>query len=381
MPTVWTPTGKMVAKHTLPTDGDNLSAASFNTPLQSIGDYTKVVQALALRNWSTKLAQLTVGLGSTMVAIRGWASGVAATGEDVTFAVGDRGSTGTGQLVRIPGVQTPSLDDSSGPSTVGSWSCIAYSAAAATNKWVALAKPTPSSGVDVAMSANGSTWTTATTGGTSVYWHGIAASSGGVFVGVGWTALNAGKTVRLAGGASPVVADLAAERLSIAFGAGLFVAAGGAAGGGSPVVYTSPDGITWTARAFGGIRCIRGITWNGSVFVTLGDLGEVYTSPDGIAWTSSTLSTVTGMASSRGAIAADPVTGAIVLYSNTTQGVMFSVDNGKTFQRCGLISRSDPSYLQFECEAVGFADGRFWIGAAPSAGANEIGIGYTQRIT
>ena len=78
---------------------------------------------------------------------------------------------------------------------------------------------------------------------------------------------------------------------SVAYGNGIFVAVGEAAGYGFAGVMTSPDGITWTSR----VAAISGATWGGvtfgnGIFVAVSSccgIGNgVMTSSDGITWTS-----------------------------------------------------------------------------------------------
>lgn len=75
---------------------------------------------------------------------------------------------------------------------------------------------------------------------------------------------------------------------SVARGAGLFVAVGQ-----NGAVYSSPDGVTWTARTIGisAADSFYDISWNGSLFVAVGysDVdpysANYATSQDGITWT------------------------------------------------------------------------------------------------
>jgi hypothetical protein len=43
-------------------------------------------------------------------------------------------------------------------------------------------------------------------------------------------------------------------------------------------IVTSPDGITWTARASGTANDLRGIAWSGTQFAAVGDHGIILTS-------------------------------------------------------------------------------------------------------
>lgn len=50
------------------------------------------------------------------------------------------------------------------------------------------------------------------------------------------------------------------------------------------MLLTSPDGINWTKRETGTTNCINDITWIGSMYVAVADLGQILTSFDGINW-------------------------------------------------------------------------------------------------
>jgi len=75
---------------------------------------------------------------------------------------------------------------------------------------------------------------------------------------------------------------------SIAFGGGVFVAVGGT--GYNPVVFTSTDGITWTAATFTVNVYITSVIFAGSVFVLLSThtTYAIFTSSSGATWTQRT---------------------------------------------------------------------------------------------
>lgn len=75
--------------------------------------------------------------------------------------------------------------------------------------------------------------------------------------------------------------------LGLTYGNNMFVAVGN-----NGAIYTSSDGITWTARTSGAISQLVGVTWTGKLFVVTGCMhkngmpyGLILTSPDGITWT------------------------------------------------------------------------------------------------
>jgi len=66
---------------------------------------------------------------------------------------------------------------------------------------------------------------------------------------------------------------------SVAFGGGLFVAAGD-----SGTVLTSSNGMAWTPRAVGITSPLRAVTYGQGRFVSVGGSGVVITSTDGVTW-------------------------------------------------------------------------------------------------
>lgn len=78
----------------------------------------------------------------------------------------------------------------------------------------------------------------------------------------------------------------------LAFGKGVFVAAGKKNGVAASQVCYSPDGRSWSTANFpGGIPQIRDVAASSTGFVAVGDAGTVLTSPDGVNWS---LATVAG---------------------------------------------------------------------------------------
>lgn len=68
---------------------------------------------------------------------------------------------------------------------------------------------------------------------------------------------------------------------TITHGNGLFVAAG------SGVVYTSPDGITWTSAGIGSTSTFSASAYGAGKFVIAGSGYALFTSSDGVTWTAS----------------------------------------------------------------------------------------------
>jgi hypothetical protein len=132
----------------------------------------------------------------------------------------------------------------------------------------------------------GRVWALNTVG--TVSWQGVAWGSGaGVWVAIGlagelYTSANGTTwTSRTSGfGTDPILGVAWSEAL------GLFVIVGF-----TGQLSTSPDGITWTARTSGfGTDTITCVGWNAgmALFVAAGAAGKVSTSTDGVTWTART---------------------------------------------------------------------------------------------
>jgi hypothetical protein len=57
------------------------------------------------------------------------------------------------------------------------------------------------------------------------------------------------------------------------------------------IIFTSPDGVTWTSQTASNASSLFGVTWSGTQFVAVGDGGTILTSPDGVTWTKQTSGT------------------------------------------------------------------------------------------
>jgi hypothetical protein len=79
---------------------------------------------------------------------------------------------------------------------------------------------------------------------------------------------------------------------------GLFVLVGENTSSLAGLIYTSPDGVTWTVRTSPQMNRFRGVTWSPSLnllcAVSINGTNRIQTSPDGVTWTVRTAPAVAG---------------------------------------------------------------------------------------
>jgi hypothetical protein len=137
----------------------------------------------------------------------------------------------------------------------------------------------------LATSTNATTWTARTANVSTNTIQAVAYGNGNYVVVTGYivnsTQLGSSTDGTTWTGQNP---GMLADIYGVAYGAGLWVIAGG---GGK--IRTSPDLVTWTARTSQfGTDIIYGVKYIDGVFVAVGDVGKVSTSTDGTTWTART---------------------------------------------------------------------------------------------
>jgi len=137
----------------------------------------------------------------------------------------------------------------------------------------------------VLTSSDGAAWIQQASGGASVF-DGIV-WSGTQFVGAVWNGIFTSPDGLTWTAQSPTSAFS-----DLTWSGTQFVAVGG-------TILTSPDGIVWTSRISNTTQPLYSVTWSGTQFVATGYGGTILTSPDGITWTpqsSGSVEVLTGVA-------------------------------------------------------------------------------------
>ncbi len=101
-------------------------------------------------------------------------------------------------------------------------------------------------------------------------------------------------------------------------------------------IYASADGVSWTQRTPPTYNVIYwAVTWTGNLFVAVGTYGQIATSPDGIAWTART----SGVADALTAVAAN---GGEVVAAGTS-GALIKSATGASWNRVGTSAAAAAS--------------------------------------
>ena len=123
---------------------------------------------------------------------------------------------------------------------------------------------------------------------------------------------------------------------AVAYGKDMFVVVGDYATGGDALIFSSPDGITWTPGESGAAGGLTGIAYGKGTFVAVGyertgSSSLILTSPDGTTWTSRTLGTTATL----GRIAYGNNTFVAVSWFDNV-GVILTSPDGTTWTRRSL---------------------------------------------
>ncbi len=132
-----------------------------------------------------------------------------------------------------------------------------------------------------------------------------------------------------------VMAGSSGDRARSIASAGTTMVAVGHTSAGVPLIWRSTtSGGAFTAGAIpGGLTdALLSVTWNGAVFVILGDDGQIATSATGADGTWTVQSSLPGVTAGQGiTVAADPATGVILALVSGTIRLQVSVDDGVSF--------------------------------------------------
>ncbi len=137
----------------------------------------------------------------------------------------------------------------------------------------------------------------------------------------------------------------------VAWGAGRYVAVGA---GDSNQALISTDGVTWTPQTVASeFLVLESVAWGGGQFVAAGENGAVFSSPDGITWT----------AQSNGIVATD------IFYDISSNGSLFvavGYSDADPYYSANFITSQDgitwtPQLLPYDqgAQSVAWGNGRF----------------------
>lgn len=142
-------------------------------------------------------------------------------------------------------------------------------------------------------SADGVSWTLRTSYPGSIYNLYDVAYGNGTFVAVGWDAYTGNNIVSSTNGVNWAAHTTIIYNVNrVIFAGGLFVAAGDGQtinGTTNRNIYTSSDGITWTARNSGAptteVHSLGDVAYGAGLYVAVDNNGYAHTSTTGISWT------------------------------------------------------------------------------------------------
>ena len=333
--------------HTILDDGDAASAARFNGPYQSLIDQT----AWLLRTLIANYQGVAIGAGAVGEYVLDVAAGKDSSGVECFVAIADEPSTANHlRAISYDGVR---------------WSAaqLAFSARMrgvafddGLDVWVIVGENSGGDALILSATDPAGTWTERGNPQDAAL-HAVAASGSSLFVAVGESDGSDGYIVSSTDGSTWTErsATVNYALYDVIFANSLWVAVGGS--GSTAIILTSPDGTTWTSRSNSGTEIIRAVAWNGNVFVTLGDDGQVMTSSNGTTWTVRTGLT-TGTSGVPAALAADPTYGVIVCHGSAIEGLQVSFDDGVTFSNIARVGRQ-AGLAQLTPWALRFCNGRF----------------------
>lgn len=337
----------------LPSDGDKRKAVSVNVGLTNLADRTAFLSV----DKATKLA-LARAMAST------WRRGTEDTGVSVTpeFLVGGLNNVTGSNWWIVVGPATGSrpllmhtsdgqiLTDATGTFANFQLNQAAYDSV--NDKWLAVGRK---DGVDayIVNTGAGPTQTWVTRPNPKNFDLECCGSAGGTSIAAGEHDGSNLYAVRSTDGgdtwAEVSIPGAAGDHVyGVVKGTGTTWVACGETSANAPLQWRSTDdGLTWSSLATPGLASLRAITYNGSVFVTVGDDGEILTITDGGTVALQRQPGSSPDDANIGSVASDPATGlllAFALDSGAVQYLLVSEDDGLTWTRIGHTPLAEPNF-------------------------------------
>ncbi len=277
---------------TLPSDGDDGDAASVNDGLQDLANQIAVTRLTSARTFIDEGLQVLAG-SFTGVRVTAVSGQIAASGAGSWIVVG--GDDGTDALIATKVLGAPWVE-ATNPKAFDLHDVV-FDPSGSFPHHIAVGEADGTDAYLVTFTFGDPSFWAETANPSNFDLNAITTDSTGVLVAAGEHDGTDVYAIRSTGGGAFAEVVMAGAAGSVCnglthggpVGSEVFVSVGSLAG--APLIWSSPDGTTWTPRtpAAGSTTGLNAVVWNGRVFVAVGDGGEVQTSVDGIAWTLQTL--------------------------------------------------------------------------------------------
>jgi hypothetical protein len=135
-----------------------------------------------------------------------------------------------------------------------------------------------------------------------------------------------------------------------------------AAVGSNGIIFTSPTGVNWTPQTSNTINALNGIVWSGIQFVAVGASGSILTSPTGAVWTTQNSGTSQTLASIVWSGTQYLAVGANGVIITSPDGVNWTPQNSNTINNLNAVTWSGQQFIAVGANGtvLASADGKTW---------------------